>query len=665
MPEHDGHPWPAFDEDAALRAIVEGTATDTGEAFFAALVQNLARALGVQGAWVTEYLPSARRLRAFAFWLGGRWVPEYEYDVAGTPCEPVVDQRRLVHIPENVMALFPRDPDLRQAGAVSYAGVPLLDGAGAVLGHLAVLDTRPMPEEPRGLALLRIFAARATAELRRLRVEALLRQREEKLRRLVDGAMDAIIELDGGLRITLLNDAAEKVLGCPPDEAIGTPFARFLSEESHRKLAALARNLDGQGKGNRCRWIPGGLDARTAAGAPFPAEATLSRVGEAGSPFHVLILRNVTERVEGERRIHRLTIEAETLRDELRTLRGADEILGESPGLRQVLQDIAQVAETNATVLVLGETGTGKELVARAIHAASPRRGGPLICVNCAAIPATLIESEFFGHEKGGFTGATRRRDGRFALADGGTIFLDEVGELPVELQPKLLRVLQEGEFEPVGGTETRKVNVRVVAATNRDLETAVQKGTFRDDLYYRLNVFPIRLPPLRERPQDITLLAGAFARRYASQLGRQIEPPSPECIRRLQAYAWPGNVRELQNVIERAVITATDGRLNLDRALPRSARQPVLAPEAPESEARVRTIQELEAFERDNLRRALEVARWKIAGDKGAARMLGMHPNTLASRMKTLGLARPARDPSPSRRRGEPATREKARPLI
>lgn len=642
MPEQNGHPWPAFDEEAALRAIVEGTATETGEAFFSALVQNLTRALGVQGAWVTEYLPSARRLRAFAFWLAGRWVPNYEYDVAGTPCEPVVDQRRLVHIPENVVALFPRDPDLRQAGAVSYAGVPLLDGAGAVLGHLAVLDTRPMPEEPRGLALLRIFAARATAELRRLRAEAALRQREEKLRRLVDGAMDAIIELDAGLRITLLNEAAEKVFGCPPEEAAGTPFARFLSEDSRQKLAALARDLDSQRDGNRCRWIPGGLDARTAAGTPFPAEATLSRVGETGSPFHVLILRNVTERVEGERRIRLLTSEAEALRDELQTLRGAEEILGESPGLRQVLQDISQVAATNATVLLLGETGTGKELVARAIHAASRRRDGRLVCVNCAAIPATLIESEFFGHEKGGFTGATRRRDGRFGLADGGTIFLDEVGELPLELQPKLLRVLQEGEFEPVGGAETRKVNVRVVAATNRDLEAAVNAGTFRDDLYYRLSVFPIRLPPLRERPQDIPLLARAFTRRYASQMGRQIEPPSPQCIRRLQAYPWPGNVRELQNVIERAVITATDGWLNLDRALPQGGREPVPASGAPAPEAQIRTIQELEAFERDNLRRALDAAGWKIAGDKGAARMLGMHPNTLASRMKALGLVRP-----------------------
>lgn len=258
-----------------------------------------------------------RRLRAFAFWLGGRWVADYEYDVEGTPCEPVVDQRCLVHIPENVVTLFPRDPDLRQAGAVSYAGVPLLDGAGEVLGHLAVLDARPMPEEPRGFALLRIFAARATAELQRLRAEAALRQREEKLRRLVDGAMDAIVELDGALRITLLNHAAEKILGCPPDAAIGSSFARFLSAESHQRLAALVRDLAARNDGNRCRWIPGGLEARTAAGAPFPAEATVSRVEGAGSPFHVPILRNVTERVEGERRIQRLRIEAEALREEL------------------------------------------------------------------------------------------------------------------------------------------------------------------------------------------------------------------------------------------------------------------------------------------------------------------------------------------------------------
>jgi PAS domain S-box-containing protein len=538
-----------------------------------------------------------------------------------------------------VVALYPRDADLRQLGAVSYAGVPLLGNGRRVLGHLAVLDVRPMPEEPRAVAVMRIFAARAAAELQRLRAEAGLRDREEKLRRLVGGAMDAIIELDGGLRVTLCNAAAEKVFHCPAAEMMGRDFATFLSVAGAKKLAGLASEL-GRDEAERCRWVAGGLEARTARGEAFAAEATVSHIGHPGSAAYLLVLRDVNERFEAERRLHALTRETEYLREELQALRGT-EVLGESEAFRHVLHDVAQVAATNASVLLLGETGTGKELVARAIHAASKRRSAALVRVNCAAIPAALIESEFFGHEKGGFTGAARRRDGRFALAHGGTIFLDEVGELPLDLQPKLLRVLQEGEFELVGSSETRRVDVRVIAATNRDLAAAVRAGTFREDLYYRLSVFPIRLPPLRERREDIPLLVAAFARRYALDLGRVIAPPSSDDVRRLQAYGWPGNVRELQNVIERAVITARDGCLNLDRALPEEARATTPAPtgDAPD---RIRTAQELEALERDNLRRALESTGWRIAGDKGAARLLNLHPNTLASRLRALGITRP-----------------------
>ena len=282
-----------------------------------------------------------------------------------------------------------------------------------------------------------------------------------------------------------------------------------------------------------------------------------------------LILRNVHDRVEAEQKIQSLTAETELLREELQALHHDEALIGESQALRQVLRDIGQVAETDATVLILGETGTGKELVARAIHAASTRRARQLIIVNCAAIPATLIESELFGHEAGAFTGATKKREGRFALADKGTIFLDEIGELPLDLQAKLLRVLQEGEFDPVGSSSTKKVNVRVLAATNRDLEKSVREGQFREDLFYRLNVFPLRLPPLRERGDDVVRLASAFARRFATKMGRTIAPLTADYARRLKGYSWPGNVRELQNVIERAVITATDGQLNLDRALP------------------------------------------------------------------------------------------------
>jgi transcriptional regulator with GAF, ATPase, and Fis domain len=263
--------------------------------------------------------------------------------------------------------------------------------------------------------------------------------------------------------------------------------------------------------------------------------------------------------------------------------------------------------------------------------------------VNCAAIPGTLMESEFFGHERGAFTGATARREGRFALADGGTIFLDEVGELALDLQAKLLRVLQEGEFEMLGGTRTRKVDVRVVAATHRNPETLVRDGVFREDLFYRLNVFPVEAPPLRERKGDLPLLAEAFATRYARRMGRTAEPIGPADVARLKAYDWPGNVRELQNVIERSLILSSSGRLALDRAMPRTddADPHSDAVETAAAEGSVLTAAEVQDFERRNLTRALEAAGWKVAGNSGAAAMLGVPPSTLASRMKALGLER------------------------
>jgi transcriptional regulator with GAF, ATPase, and Fis domain len=298
------------------------------------------------------------------------------------------------------------------------------------------------------------------------------------------------------------------------------------------------------------------------------------------------------------------------------------------------------VAATDATVLVLGETGTGKELVARAIHAASGRRARALVKVNCAAIPATLVESEFFGHERGAFTGATQRRDGRFTLAHGGTIFLDEVAELPADLQAKLLRVLQEGEFEPVGSSQTRKVDVRVIAATNRDLVRAVSEGRFREDLYYRLNVVPIEMPPLRERGDDVVVLAAAFAARVGKRMGRTIEPLSATDVERLRGYAWPGNIRELQNVVERAVITSIDGRLDLARFLHAG---PVSAAAATDrSRGAVRTVRELEELERESIIAALESAGGRVAGANGAAERLGTKPSTLRSRMKAFGISRP-----------------------
>jgi PAS domain S-box-containing protein len=638
----DRLPLRDIDVDAALRTILEGTATATGEEFFKALVKKLAAVLNTHGAWVTEYFPESRRLKALAFWMGDQWLDGWEMVVDGTPCERVIDQRCLIHIPDNLLNIYWDDPDVSAVGAASYMGMPLLDLDGKILGHLAILDKRPMPPEPRAQALFQIFAARAAAELRRLRAEAQVREREKKLGRLVGSAMDAIIELDRYLHVTQMNPAAEKVFGCSAVQVSGQAFSRFLASDSREKLARLVIDLDSRPEGQRSFWIPGGLVATNPQIGNFQAEATLSRFDLEREPFYTLILRNVNERLEAEQKIRSLTVEAEYLREEITGLVGSDEIVGQSEALLKVLGDVKEVAATDATVLILGETGTGKELIARAVHRAGRRRHKPLIKVNCAAIPAALIESEFFGHEQGAFTGATKKRDGRFALAHSGTIFLDEVGELPLDLQSKLLRVLQEGEFEPVGSSQTRKVDVRVIAATNRDLERSVHEGKFREDLYYRLNVFPIQLPALRERRADIGTLATSFAQRFARRMGRTLEPLSDECLRRLQAYSWPGNVRELQNIIERAVITSRDGRLNLDRALPESVSSVAAGLSTGENvDHRVRTARELEELERQNIVAALTSTEWKIAGENGAAQLLGMKPTTLSSRIKALGIER------------------------
>lgn len=326
----------------------------------------------------------------------------------------------------------------------------------------------------------------------------------------------------------------------------------------------------------------------------------------------------------------RLEVENQYLRRE--ALQGLDEteVVAESPGMKKVLEQAANVASTDSTVLILGETGTGKELLARAIHGMSGRRERPLVAVNCAALSPSLVENELFGRDKGAYTGAVGKQIGRFELADGSTLFLDEVGELSLEVQSKLLRVLQSGEFERLGSPKTIKVDVRLVAATNRDLEKAMADGSFREDLFYRLNVFPMTLPPLRQRRDDIPLLVWALVRELESKMARRIEAIPDETMEALQGHDWPGNVRELRNVLERAVILNRDGRLHVD--LPSSA------PHRSTTTATTRTVEQVE---RDHILSVLEGVGWRIRGNDGAAHLLGLKPTTLESRMKKLGIRR------------------------
>jgi transcriptional regulator with GAF, ATPase, and Fis domain len=394
-------------------------------------------------------------------------------------------------------------------------------------------------------------------------------------------------------------------------------------------------------------WAPDGLAACGADGHEFAIEATISRVEVGGRQLHTLILRDVDERRRAEEELRQLHLQNEYLQEEIRSVHNIDEIVGQSRALNSLLEKVRLVAETDSSVLILGETGTGKELIARAVHAHSKRKDRPLIKLNCAALPSGLIESELFGHEKGAFTGAIEGRIGRFELAKGGTLFLDEVGELPPEVQVKLLRVLQEHEIERVGGSTTIQTDVRVIAATNRDLARGVADGSFRQDLYYRLNVFPLQLPPLRGRVEDIPLLVHYFVARFGAKIGRKISRVPKAAMQRLTAYAWPGNVRELENVIERAVILSPGPELEVAaELLPTPSPAPVAVEAAHVSQRDGASPApgdgvRLEEVERSHIVTILKQTRWRIGGPQGAARLLDMNPSTLRSRIKKLGIRR------------------------
>ena len=330
----------------------------------------------------------------------------------------------------------------------------------------------------------------------------------------------------------------------------------------------------------------------------------------------------------------RLEAENAYLIEEIKQDHNFENIVTQSTSFKKILKLVERVANTNTTVLITGESGTGKELMSRAVHSLSKRNNKPLIKVNCAALPANLIESELFGHERGAFTGATQKRLGRFELADKGTIFLDEIGEMPLELQAKLLRVLQEGEFERLGGTKTLKVDVRVIVATNRNLEQAVEKGIFREDLFYRLNVFPIHSPPLRERKEDIPYLVAHFLKKHENNIGRSIAKVSDEALQMLMDYNFPGNIRELENLVERFMITSSGDILELDGWQPISTKK--------ETQGISNTFLSLEEMEFEHITQALKQCNWKVFGEGGAAEKLKINPKTLSSRMKKLGISKP-----------------------
>jgi PAS domain S-box-containing protein len=453
-----------------------------------------------------------------------------------------------------------------------------------------------------------------------------LQEREEFYRSILESLDEGVVITDRENRILYVNSRIECLTGYPRAELIGAVSHELLTpkEEWPAMRRRLKERLAGKEESYEHEHIRKDGERHWVSVRALPyRNARGDIVGTIG------LLSCIKERKT-------LEFENEYLQEELRGNYRA--ILGDSPALKKVLAQIEMVAPTNASVLILGESGTGKELVARAIHDRSPRKAAALVRVNCASIPRELFESEFFGHARGAFTGAVKDRVGRFELANGGTLFLDEIGEVPLELQSKLLRVLQEGQFEKVGEDRTRTVDVRIIAATNRDLEVEVKAGRFRQDLYYRLSVFPIDLPPLRERFDDVPILARHFVQESARKLGMIAPQLTPTQVKELQSYDWPGNVRELQNVIERAVIRSRNGHLELGlRASVSTSRAPRKSDSNPRSAPA--SLHDLKQHEREMILDALAKAHGKIYGPDGAAALLGLRPTTLSSKVHRMGL--------------------------
>jgi PAS domain S-box-containing protein len=463
-------------------------------------------------------------------------------------------------------------------------------------------------------------------------------------------AMLHTVNADG--RITHVSDHWLEKLGYEQDEVIGRSILDFFSDESRRQLDGGVKEIIEMGDRKN---VPRQMVTKSGEVLDVVMSAHTEVDPARGVQRLLVATKDMTERNRSEAKLREaygeiarlkeeLERERDYLREEVQVSMNFGRIIGESPALAAMLARIEAVADTPANVLIVGETGTGKELVAHAIHARSRRADAPLVKVNCASIPHELFESEFFGHAKGAFTGAYKDRVGRFQLADGGTIFLDEVGEIPLDLQGKLLRVLQERELERVGEDVTRQVDVRVIAATNRDLEKEVEAGNFREDLYYRLSVFPIQMPPLRKRGDDVIQLAVHFLEQVCREFGRPVPNFTQTQVDAMRNYAWPGNIRELKNVIERAVILSHGDTLQMDLSDNTGQSEEVLlVPGARSVERGFLTEKELRLQQRENMRLALEYAGWRISGAGGAAELLGLKPTTLTDRMRGYGLAKPA----------------------
>ena len=625
-------------EEELLRTVSEATSSYVGYDYFKELSKFITLTLGVKYSIVTECANEEKtRVRTIAFVEHATPIENIEYDLKGTPCEIVMSGKDYFCATE-LEKIFPKEKGLQ-----SYVAVPIYSpGTGEILGHIAALDDKPMNESQNQTSILRIFAARAGSEIDRIKAEQKLKETledaniqlqiqlkesEKRFRDLFEEAPIAYVNEGLDSKFIKANRAALRILGVKPEE-VNSTYGASLVPDTPDAQNRLKKAFESIGSGTDTSGVV--LELRRKDNGKALWIQWWSNPDPSGQ-FTRTMFVDITEQVLMEQEQARLKAQNQYLQEEIKLTYNFEEIISKSNNFQKVLRQIEQVAATDATVLILGESGTGKELIARAIHNISNRSKKPLVKVNCATLPANLIESELFGHEKGAFTGALDKKIGRFELANGGTIFLDEIGELPVELQAKLLRVLQEGEFERLGNPNTVKVNTRVIAATNRNLQAAIEKKEFREDLFYRLNVFPVVCPPLRDRKEDIPLLVKHFCQKHEGKIGVKIKDVPKKVMDGLMTYDWPGNIRELENIIERAMILSSDGILEYGDWIPT---------EKISSNGKS-AASKLEDLERNHIIETLNKTGWKVSGEKGAAKILGLNPTTLEARMKKLGIKR------------------------
>jgi PAS domain S-box-containing protein len=609
--------------EEAIATLVQVRA-DSSEHFFNSMACQLAKSLQADYAIIGELIEGEEdKVRTVGVCGQGVIADNFTRDLTDTPCDTVVKQGTCSYAAA-VTEIFPKDLLLKQMKVEGYAGTSLRDSQGRVIGIMVALYIRALANAKFAKMILQLFSTRTAAEIERKRTEEALRQSEERFRVAIKNAPIAVFNQNRDLRYTWIHNpqidlAISEMLGKTPNEVLGLEEAAHITEVRRKVIET------GAGVRDEMRITFGGRKHyfdTTIEPVLDPAGAV---IGLTGASMEVTKFREATEQLREAKK--KLTEEKLYLEHEIHTELGFGEIVGQSKALQMVMEQVGKVAASDATVLLLGETGTGKELVARAIRRLSRRAANSFIKLNCAAIPSGLLESELFGNEKGAFTGAVNKKIGRLELADKGTLFLDEIGDIPRELQPKLLRVLQDQEFERLGGTHTLKVDFRLIAATNRDLGEMLRQNEYRSDLYYRLNVFPIRVPPLRERREDIRLLVEHFVQKCAQRMSKSITSIPKTTMDALTGWEWPGNVRELENFIERSVIL-TQGS--------------VLA--APLGELAIKTEEKsadetLERAEREHILRALEESYGRIGGRRGAAMRLGLKRTTLQSKLKHLGI--------------------------